>query len=1257
MSASGLVAEPVWKQFLHFGEELLKQATTAAQCQQIATTVTEMLAARASVWLAEPFYPLPGETSPPPLLSAQAPAHVQAVLASRDLSRAAPESLAVPLINQENLLGVLAVERPGGPAFTSTEIDLLDGLAAHAASALQINRQIIIKNWRYEQLTLVRSVNAQIANLLDLDELCQQVTHLIQHSFHYDYVAIFTTAPQNGVLHFRASAGRLHPSGQPVALTPRLGEGIIGLVAERGEEHLARDVHRDPHYHPSDYLPNTRSEVALPIKVEQRILGVLDVQSAQLEAFHEIDMLVLRSLADTIAIAVENARLYSDLRNRAEQMSAVVEVSHALSSILDQDQLLTEIVQSIHKRFGYPFVHLFTVHPGRRKIIFQAGSGERSQSMQKMEIMYDLDDPRGIIPWVARNGQAVLANDVSQDTRYRPSALPPYDIRSELCVPLMLGNGVQGILDLQSDQLYAFNASDRTLFEALGAGIAIALRNAALYRTEKWRRQVADSFRDVAYLLSSNTAVETLLASVLDQLERNLPCEAAAIWLLEEDPQGQRRLQLAVVRHLPPEALLQALERNQTVRTWLDQAMQYEHPTIRQPGDPYGPLGAALQFPASYSSIAAPLSAGGQTLGVITLAHHSPGRYGSEASTMAATFASYAAVAIQNAGLYSQAQEQAWVSTVLLQVAEATQAIDTLDELLATMTRLTPLLVGIKKSAIFLWEDSLQTFELKSWYGLDLPVEQRLFAPQDVPALAQLQATRATIFVQDATRELNLPAAAMASRDSTLVILPLLTRGEILGAFLVAHQASRTSGAQPFDHKTLSILQGIAHQTAVAIENVRLLDARQEEAYVTAVLLQVAQAVVSQNNLNDILDTIIHLVPILVGVEVCIIYLWNEQQRNFAPAQVYAGSRQQENELLTCCYEAGEFALLDAVRKQDSPLVCPLPEIDLPPAAWSDLPCTPVSNELNPPGAAAEKLLAGFPLSVKGQFYGVLLAKETGASVALREKRMEIITGIAQQVALAIQNERMQQEMVERERIEREFQLARQIQQTFLPSQLPALSGWQLDASWQTARQVGGDFYDIFALDEDHIGLVIADVSDKGLPAALYMTVTRTLLRANAPKVFSPAAVLERVNTLLMPDSQNNMFITTVYAILDLQAGQLCYANAGHNRPLLRHAGGRVEVLPKGGIALGILEEIHLVDHEVSIAPGDTLLLYTDGVTECFSASEEGFGEQRLHTVLEQDGDVPALLAAITQALQNFRQGAQPSDDVTLLALRRLAGE
>jgi sigma-B regulation protein RsbU (phosphoserine phosphatase) len=644
----GQSGEPEWKHLLSLGEQLLELPNAAAQCALITKTVQFALGCQANVWLARPFYPLPGEPEIPVLPDAPAPSLVMQALrsgqegcftgqqpASRKKKAAKKPDysfpvVAVPILNHCNMLGIVYAERPDGPPFTEHERSLLEGITAHAAMALQISRQVTIKNWRQEQLALVRKVNTQIANLLDLDILCTRVTELIQRTFKYYFAAIFTLEEDGETLLLRGSNGILPGASNLPIQKIRVGEGIVGLVAQDGVELLAPDVKVEPYYRFVDVLSETQSEVALPLKIEDRVVGILDVQSNHLDGFHEMDMLVLRSLADNVALAIDSARLYTSLQQRADQMSAVSEIGHALNSILDTDDLLEEVVHLIHKRFNHPYVHLYTVHPGRRKIIYRAGSGVRSQKLKNEPIMFDMDDSGGIIPYVGRTGNTLLANDVNREPLYRPSYLPPFNTRAEIAVPLIYAGDVLGVLDIQSDRLNAFSDNDRNLYEALGASIAISIHNASLYRTEKWRHQVAESFKDVATLISANIPLDKLLDTILGELERNLPCDASAIWLLDEtnpsEETASQQLHLAAAHGIDADQLQKLFLDDATLRNWLNRAAFSPQPVIRRADEQAGPLGTALQFPPDHSSIAAPLLAGEQCLGVITLAHHTSGR-------------------------------------------------------------------------------------------------------------------------------------------------------------------------------------------------------------------------------------------------------------------------------------------------------------------------------------------------------------------------------------------------------------------------------------------------------------------------------------------------------------------------------------------------------------------------------------------------------------------------------------------------------
>ena len=242
----------------------------------------------------------------------------------------------------------------------------------------------------------------------------------------------------------------------------------------------------------------------------------------------------------------------------------------------------------------------------------------------------------------------------------------------------------------------------------------------------------------------------------------------------------------------------------------------------------------------------------------------------------------------------------------------------------------------------------------------------------------------------------------------------------------------------------------------------------------------------------------------------------------------------------------------------------------------------------------------------------------------------------------------------EKERFAKELEIAKGIQQSFLPDTAPDIAGIEIAAKNIPALEVGGDFYDFIPLGKDRWGLVIADVSGKGVPAALFMALSRTLIRASTLANADPAVAIGHANQLICEDSKTDMFVTLFYAILDSRAMTLDYVNAGHNPPLLlKGTSSDVVLLKARGIALGLTDEMDLQSARMDLRPGDVLVLYTDGVTEAINDHEEEFGEQRLLSVIMENRTLPAaeLLEKILDAISTFAGNRPQHDDITLLIL------
>ena len=240
--------------------------------------------------------------------------------------------------------------------------------------------------------------------------------------------------------------------------------------------------------------------------------------------------------------------------------------------------------------------------------------------------------------------------------------------------------------------------------------------------------------------------------------------------------------------------------------------------------------------------------------------------------------------------------------------------------------------------------------------------------------------------------------------------------------------------------------------------------------------------------------------------------------------------------------------------------------------------------------------------------------------------------------------------------LQNELSVASSMQQSILPTVFPQGEDFKSFASMEPARNVGGDFYDIMRLENGRVGLAIADVSDKGVPAALFMMSSRTLLKGSAIGNVRPRDTLKEVNDLLCEDNDALMFVTLIYAVYDPETGELSYANGGHNSPVVVHPDGTSTILPMtGGIALGVMPGFEFDQDSITLEPGDTLILYTDGVTEAMNEAGEEYGMERLCEILASapSREAEQVTNAIFESIREFAGEAPQSDDITCLTFHR----
>ncbi|MSP14232.1 MAG: GAF domain-containing protein [Chloroflexi bacterium] len=470
------------------------------------------------------------------------------------------------------------------------------------------------------------------------------------------------------------------------------------------------------------------------------------------------------------------------------------------------------------------------------------------------------------------------------------------------------------------------------------------------------------------------------------------------------------------------------------------------------------------------------------------------------------------------------------------------------------------------------------------------------------------------------------------------VFIPLTAGQKFLGILTIQSAEPAFLGT----HET-NLLAAIGAQISIALQNADLYAERSRRVIQLSTISEVGRQVTASITLEEFFDRVVHLIKDNFGYDYVQIYTVTPENREVAlrattnpylSQDILHHYREQIGGPGIVAWVAGEgkAALVDDVRLD--------------------------SRYLPDPGRENDQTRAelAVPVKLEDQILGVLdvQSNEVGA---FDDDDVFVVSTLGDHFAIAMEEADLYKQSLERQRLEQEMQVGRQIQASLLPEAAPELPGWEICATWHPARQVAGDFYDFIPLRDGRLGTVIADVSDKGVPAALFMALSRTLIRAMGFGRPTAHEALERANDLILADTRTDMFVTVFYAILEPESGRLTYANAGHNPPLLFQA-GREEILHlRGrGIALGVLDAITLEDQVSILELGDVLVLYTDGVTDALNRAEEEFGLLRVeeilflhHHQLAQD-----ILAAITEALTSYIGDEPQFDDYALVIIKRV---
>jgi GAF domain-containing protein len=686
--------------------------------------------------------------------------------------------------------------------------------------------------------------------------------------------------------------------------------------------------------------------IAVPLMIRDEVLGVIQLERINQAGFDIQDTEFISGLTLQASIALDRqrqAKIYSDKQKKYEMLASVAQINKSVTSNIDLENLLNSVVTLIHQRFGFTKINIL-IAQGENKIAL-AGIGFSHSGIVPTKQYFNEQDNSPVL-WAILYREPVVINDIGIETRFSPSSFD-IDCKSELVLPLISGEIFIGVLDLCSDNVNAFNPDELQIFQSLSENIALAIRNAKLYHSEQLIRQVTERLQDVIGRISADTSYDDVLNNILLELEKILPSDASAIWLLDnvnsdiEMGQFTSPLRLATINvkeqyisdhdEMPDLNINDIRERLLfyedgstdllSIYPWFSEIIKSKQPIINNSASIFEPLGQILSFTGEYSAIGLPLKIKGQSLGMIISVHHLTHEYTDESIDIASTFANYVSVAIENTRLFTAAHDQVWMSTVLQQVTEATQTMTSLVELVETITRMLVDLIGVNACTLYLWDQSLDAFFPQASYGFDEEQQARLNSwdifPGTVIAFEQMVEYRNPVILNSDTLTYDILSLIFPTYDlhsNLLILFPLVNQDNLLGAVLIDFtntELGKKSSQKNWDDM-YTLIQAVSNQAANAIDNLQIIKSREEEAYISVALLQVAQAIVSLNQLDEILSSIVRITPILVGVKRCVIYLWDNVDKVFHPAQFFGFSKneiQVEDQVIQLI----EFPLLQTI--------------------------------------------------------------------------------------------------------------------------------------------------------------------------------------------------------------------------------------------------------------------------------------------------------------------------------------------------------
>jgi sigma-B regulation protein RsbU (phosphoserine phosphatase) len=466
----------------------------------------------------------------------------------------------------------------------------------------------------------------------------------------------------------------------------------------------------------------------------------------------------------------------------------------------------------------------------------------------------------------------------------------------------------------------------------------------------------------------------------------------------------------------------------------------------------------------------------------------------------------------------------------------------------------------------------------------------------------------------------------------SIISLPLIGKGHMIGVVEAINK--RQGGFGPED---MDILTGLNHQIAVAIDNAHLYREMKREALEKSLLYESGKILSGSLSLDEVLKAILDSLRQAVYYSSGGVFLVDDRGKDVK--SIYSVGYDSANSAYWMKLKFGQ-GLVGTVASSGEAVIVPDVAKDL--------------RYVNAnPGTRSEIVV---PIKASDRVIGVINLESERIN-AFDDHSLSLISAFASQAAISLERARMHESIVSARKLDEQLNVARAIQQSFLPKHDPEIPGYEITGRNISSGQVGGDYYDFIHIVERHVGVAIADVSGKGIPAALIMASFRASLIAEIRNNYSIRTIGEKVNSLMCESLEPGNYVTGVYGVLDSRNHIFTFSNFGHNPPILLRQNGQVEYLKEGGPVLGVSPGAAFEERALLVSPGEVLVLYTDGVTEVFDDLGKDFGPTGLVRVLKENNRRPAreIADAIYAAVKEFAGSAHTYDDITMIVVKRVS--